>query len=235
MITSKSNTEKDMVVSFVIIRRAVGILGIALPVVLYAGTCLISNCPQLKTSISAYYFTIMGTYFTGTLCAVGLFMFTYRGCYRNEQVATNIASVLAVGTALFPTNSDHLVDGCEIITRPDSAISNTFHYLFAASFFITLAYISIAAFPKLDPGKSFTKQKSQRNQIYRACGWIMLTSLALILALQIRAIKNVTEQYRPEFWLESITLWAFGIAWFVKGRTVLKDKPVAYSLDDVSH
>ncbi len=235
MITPKSYAEKDMVVSFVIIRRAVGILGIALPVILYLGTCLISNCPQLKTSISAYYYTIMGTYFTGTLCAVGLFMFTYRGCHHNEQIATNIASVLAVGTALFPTNADHLVSACDILARPDSVVSNTAHYFFAATFFATLAYISIAAFPKLDPGMSFTKEKLQRNEIYKACGWVMLIALGLIPILQIPAIKMRAEQYRPEFWLESIILWAFGISWFVKGRTVLKDKPVGYSLDDVRH
>ncbi len=35
------------------------------------------------------------------------------------------------------------------------------------------------------------------------------------------------EDLRPVLWLESLALWAFGIAWFVKGRTLWKDSPPA--------
>src|SRR5258708_4843514 len=229
METPKHNTgdNRDMVVSYLTIRKAVGILGIALPVVVASGTWIIGNCPILKGSISAYYYTIMGNYFTGTLCAVALFLFTYRGYYYKEQIATNIASLFALGTALFPMNSGGISAVCNIVYKADSSFSNSAHYLSAALLFATLAYISIFIFTKLDPGKSFTKQKGQRNIIYKTCGYIMVIALTLILSLQIATLREATGSYNPVFWLESITLWAFGISWLVKGGTVfsvLKDK-----------
>lgn len=216
--------ERDMVVSFLTIRRAVGILGIALPIVLFFGTRFIGLCPILKNSISSYYYSLMGNYFTGTLCAVGLFLFTYKGVHHNEQLLTNIAAIFAVITALFPTNSSHLANDCNIITKPDNSISDTVHYLGAAFFFVILAYISVFIFPKLDPGRSLTPKKLQRNKIYRACGIIMICALIFIPFLKVKVIDDTVGRYKPEFWLETITLWAFGFAWLVKGRTFEKVK-----------
>jgi hypothetical protein len=219
-----NGNNRDMVVSFLIIRRAVGILGIALPIVLALGIRLIDCCPPIRESISSYYYTVMGNYFTGTLCAVALFLFTYRGPSHVDQVVTNIASVFALGTALFPTNSDHLCNKCNILWKDDSPFSNTAHYLFAAAFFVTLACISLFLFPKLDPGKSFTPQKHQRNILYRAFGIIMFVVLALILSMQYKPIGDALSPYRAEFWFEAIALWAFGFSWLIKGKTLLKDK-----------
>ena len=219
-----NRNDQDMVVSFLTIRRAVGILGIALPVVVALGIWLINSCHPVRESISSYYYTVMGNYFTGTLCAVALFLFTYRGPDYKNQVATNIASVFALGTALFPTNSDRLNNYCNIVTKADSAFSNIAHYLFAAAFFITLALISLLLFPKLDPGKSFTPQKHQRNILYRAFGIIMFVVLALILSMQYKPIGNALTSYKAEFWFEAIALWAFGFSWLIKGKTLLKDK-----------
>jgi hypothetical protein len=219
-----NGNDRDMVVSFLIIRRAVGILGIALPIVVALGIRLIDCCPPIRESISSYYYTVMGNYFTGTLCAVALFLFTYRGTDYVDQLVTNIASVFALGTALFPTNSDHLCNNCNNLWKDDSSFSNTAHYLFAAAFFVTLAGISLFLFPKLDPGKSFTPQKRQRNVLYRAFGVIMLVVLALILSMQLDAVSKVLKPYKAEFWFEAIALWAFGFSWLIKGQTLLKDK-----------
>jgi len=214
--------EQDMVVSFLTIRKAVGISGIALPIVLLLGTWLVGSCPTIKSSVSAYYYTVMGNYLTGTLCAVGLFLFTYRGGHRDEQILTNIAAVFAIITALFPTNSSNLADDCNFISKPDDPISNTVHYLAAAIFLVLLAYISLKIFPRLDPGRSFTQDKIRRNKIYKTCGWIMLISLFFIPFLLIHKVICAIGQYKPEVWLETIALWSFGFSWLVKGRTFEK-------------
>jgi len=65
----ETDPNRDMIISFCTIRRAVGWLGIALPVVCYLGTLLLGNCDVLKASISDYYYTIMGTTLVGILCA----------------------------------------------------------------------------------------------------------------------------------------------------------------------
>lgn len=217
-----------MVISYLIIRRAVGILGIALPFILLLGTWIIGNCHHIKGSVSAYYYTIMGNCLTGVLCGVALFLFAYKGPKLKSRISpnltSNIACIFALGTAFFPTNCDHICNYCNILCRDDSPVSNTVHYFSAAIFFITLTYISIFQFTELDPGKTFTSQKRKRNKIYRTCGYIMAVSVIFIPALKITAVHEALIHYKPEFLLESIALCSFGVSWLVKGETIFKDK-----------
>ena len=61
------------------IRRAIGYLGISLPILL-VGLSLISFFEtSVQYSISDYYYTNLREVFTGTLCAVGLFLICYKG------------------------------------------------------------------------------------------------------------------------------------------------------------
>jgi len=53
----------------------------------------------------------------------------------------------------------------------------------------------------------------------------MVVAMALILLLKIFQLGTKLYYLRPVYWLELITLWAFGVAWLVKGQIVLKDKP----------
>jgi hypothetical protein len=64
--------------------------------------------------------------------------------------------------------------------------------------------------------------------IYRLCGYVILACMAIML------IHDVTEQYwpatiKPVYWLESISLFAFGFSWLTKGEALLKDKPATDS------
>ena len=65
---------RSFVISYILLRRSIGVLGIALPMVLLIGFSIAHPDCILPPSISHYYYTMMGTYFTGTLCAVGLFL-----------------------------------------------------------------------------------------------------------------------------------------------------------------
>ncbi|WP_226363319.1 hypothetical protein [Pseudonocardia sp. ICBG1142] len=35
----------------------------------------------------------------------------------------------------------------------------------------------------------------------------------------------VAERFHTLFWLEAVAILAFGVAWFVKGDTILRDQP----------
>jgi hypothetical protein len=72
-----------LLISYLTLRKTIGWLGLLLPVVLFFGNYIISfvteyenSCNPFKSSISHYYYTRMGEIFTGTLCAVSLFLFT---------------------------------------------------------------------------------------------------------------------------------------------------------------
>jgi hypothetical protein len=157
--------------------------------------------------------------FVGTLCAIGVFMISYRGYERQDDVAGDLACVFAVGVALFPTTLRGDLIPLDIIGK--------LHLAFAALFFLTLAYFSLCLFTKTDPTKTPTRQKKQRNKVYRACGYTLLASIVLIglltfLPLEIQQSLNA---YHPVYWLESLGVVAFGISWLTKGEAMLGDNP----------
>lgn len=222
---NRERTEQEMNLSFLAIRKAVGWLGIALPIVLAVGTLIVCCCSHfIKDSISSYYYTEMGNFLTGILSAVALFLFTYKGYNSADRISASIAGFGAVATAAFPTNSEITSNWCEVIIKPASCTSNTVHFLGAAVFFVTLAYMSIFLFTKSNKKKEdIQKPKRNRNRVYVSMGIIMLAALLGIVLLKKKSIGDVLNPYQAEFWFESIALWAFGISWLVKGETILKD------------
>jgi len=96
----KCNEQLEL--SYLQISRAVGWLGIILPISVFLGTFLFSHCGHLLDSISNYYYTIMGNVFTGILCGVALFLYSYKGFDNWDRISSNFAAVCALGVAFFP-------------------------------------------------------------------------------------------------------------------------------------
>jgi hypothetical protein len=99
----KSTTKNPALISFMTLRKAVGSLGIALPFVVWGGSFLFGNCDGIKPTISDYYYTNMREIFVGILCAISLFLFTYKGYSKLDNWSANVAAIFALGIALFPT------------------------------------------------------------------------------------------------------------------------------------
>jgi hypothetical protein len=159
----------------------------------------------------------MGNVFVESLCAIGVFLMSTRGYDKRDRIAGYIACILAIGVALFPE-------------APAGATSQQktigmLHWTLAALLFLTLAYFSLFLFTETNPEKKPTDQKLQRNKVYRACGYTILGSILLIFVLTRPQIETHVESLTPVFWLESLAVVAFGVAWLIKGETILKDKP----------
>ncbi len=226
----KENPDINRIISYTALRRAVGFLGIALPIVLAAGAIIMGDCKQIQPSISLYYNTIMRNVFVGILCGVALFMFAYRGYDYRDRIAGISAFIFALGIAFFPASGD-ITRTCDIIisvTHFDWV--RGVHLTSAILFFLTLSYFSLFLFTRTVDGnkENHTLQKKQRNKLYRTCGFIMLGSLLLIALWKIKLgdIIPGLNNYHPVFWLESIALFAFGTSWLVKGQAILKDKQI---------
>jgi hypothetical protein len=210
--------ETSLVFSYLALRKAIGILGIALPFVLSLGALILFQ-KGLQSSISSYYHTRMQDVLVGTLCVIGFFLFSYKGYKRSDNIAGNLACVFAVGVALFPTTPDGAAaSGARLI--------GYFHLAFAALFFMTLIYFSLFLFTKTDPKKSPSKRKKQRNRVYKACGYTMGICILLIAinSFLSGSVASFLEALKPVFWLEALAIFAFGISWFTKGEAILKDK-----------
>ncbi len=218
----ENKPSNPMVVSYLTLRRLIGILGIALPALLVIGTFALGHCHHIQNSISHYYYTLMGDVYVGTLCAVAVFLLSYRGYDRPDDIATNLAGIFALGSALFATSQNPDVQ-CSIRFLPDNNLRITIHYIASALFFITLSFISIFLFTKSSGHKS--KRKLCRNKVYIACGIIMLISIVFIFLFKIIPwFETHWAKYKPVFWLEWTALLAFGTSWLVKGKFMVKRK-----------
>ncbi len=209
------NTPNDsLVVSYLDLRKAVGIIGIALPFVLIIGK-MAAQGGGIQSSISNYYYTAMRDVFVGSLCAIAVFLGAYRGYGKIDHVAGNLACVFALGVALFPT--------APINATPDQIAFGQLHITFAALLFLTLAFFALFLFRKTSPNKPPTPQKLLRNKIYAICGTVIVLCVVLALSLNFFPPTVPIFKLSPLFWLEAIAIFSFGISWLVKGEAVLKD------------
>jgi hypothetical protein len=201
------------------IRKAIGWLGIALPVTLV----ILSLFPYFKTgikgSISDYYYTNFREILTGILCAVSLFLIRYRGTrnkvfWKNDSLMTNIAGIMALGVALLPTNPDDCSEKIYTLIPSCASWIGLVHIIIAGLFFLILANISINVFTigQVD-NKEIPSGFLNENNIYRVCGYAMILFLILVV------VFDLTHLFRGSTLLfETLMLFAFGISWLVKGR-----------------
>ena len=101
---NESLSKIKMNIDHLILRKYLGILGMALPLILILG-----NGFKVENSISHYYYTTMSVVFTGTLIAFGFFLISYRGYIKDDNelfsdnFITNTAGILAFIVAIIPT------------------------------------------------------------------------------------------------------------------------------------
>lgn len=208
---TNDETEERLIVSHLTLRRVVGILGVALPVILALWGFALCECIELQNSISDYYSLRTRDALVGILFAIGWFLFAYRGYDVGDSIAGYLACLFALGVALFPNSSGD--DWQRVV-----------HFTSAVMLFLVLSYFALFLFTKSnEPRESWTDQKKLRNRIYVACGAVMLICIVLI-GLYFGLLKDTAvSDIKPVFWLESLVLWTFGISWFVKGQTLWKD------------
>lgn len=217
-MNNTSSSDNSLVVSYLVLRKSVGYLGIALPFVLAFGGMLVDKF-GIQSSISSYYYTDMRNVFVGTLCAIAVFLSSYRGYDFKDRLAGVLACLFALGVAFFPTAPDS-------DPSPHQNYLGHAHLLFAALFFLTLTYFSLCLFTKTDKNKKLTRMKGYRNIVYRVCGYTMLIALVLMVVLALLSDQAILAVKRLAlvFWLESIAIVAFGISWLTKGEGILKDE-----------
>ena len=179
---NQSGNESALVFSYLALRKAIGLLGIAYPFVLSVGALLIFRT-NIQRSISSYHYTGMRDVFAGTLWAIGFFLLSYKGYERADDVAGNLGCIFAVGMALFPTFPNG-------VASSSARVFGYLHLAFAALFLLTLIYFSLFLFTKTDPRKPPTWEKLQRNRVYKACGYIMAICI-LLIAVYFRLLRHM--------------------------------------------
>lgn len=201
-----------LVHSYLFLRRAIGLIGIALPAVLIIGKVLLDGGGPLD-SISNYYYSDMRGVLVGSMSAVGVFLLSYRGYGLVDDITGDVAAVGAIGVALFPTTP--------FVGTPShtAQVIGTVHIASAALFFTALIVFCFFLFTKSDTTNP-TGRKRVRNWVYVTCGVIILVCMILVGVVQVALHVGVGSPHWV-LWLETGAVMAFGIAWLVKGETLL--------------
>ena len=226
------------------LRKAIGIVAVALPFALAIGENLRdwilphavrASSAIVEASISAYFHTGMREVFVGSLCAIAVFLVCYKGYQRRDNLAANFAGTCALLVALFPTRersveaSDTGVPAIDSATlfssanAPDPAFVSYIHFTAAVIFFAILAYMSLVLFT-ISTKPSQTPQKLQRNKVYRFCGYTILLCIVVIAIGKLFLPDAVSEQTSYVFIFESIAVITVGVSWLTKAEVILADK-----------
>jgi amino acid transporter len=236
----------NYLISYRTLRQLIGWLGVLLPFLCWGVNAMVNrfgllNNPllvdkdqscyyiagaDLKSSISHFYYTAAGPLFTGILITVSIFLFCYTGhpekkaddrwsWLTDRRVATFAASS-ALGIVFFPTGSMEIIKD-NIHTYVASSVTGNIHFVFAASFFLAMALMSLVNFRRR-PARQMLADAE--GKVYLVCGCGMLLCLLVLFASLFITNSGQWLWGRFVYVMEVIMLLLFGIAWLVKGKSV---------------
>jgi hypothetical protein len=208
--------------SYLSIRRGVGLLGVALPTLLF-----LNRDAVVRGSLSAYYHSPARDLFVGGLCIVGVLLLTYMASQKAnlDYLLSTVAGVAVLGVAFFPMARPgaggeppcgSVASGRPGCTRLQAALGETFvatvHFVSAAVFILALAAICFV----------FARRERRhprgagRAAFHRACGVLILAAVAWVVVgwWWDVSILGLTALYVGEV----VSVYAFGASWLVKAH-----------------
>ncbi|MEO9894487.1 hypothetical protein [Aurantibacter sp.] len=206
------------------IRKLIGILGLALPLLLPLTES------QFLSSISHYYYLPFSSLlFTIILSSFGLFLISYKGYTVDEtetmsdDMLTNIGGFAALIVVFFPTyclgSESIIIDKlCSAKTYPllghNDKLTNTIHLISAGIFIFIMGWMSKYKFTR--------GNDTSKNKIYHICGNIVWTAIALLILLFVAdLIKDGFKITNYDVYiLETIAVIPFAISWLIKGQAM---------------
>lgn len=214
--SNSDSPARTLVLSYLGIRRSIGMLGLILPIVLGPGGWLLFGI-EIQENMSSYYHTVLRDVFVGIMCAIGIFLYCYQGYDWAEYWTGKLACASAIGVALFPldANSDPL---------RQSTLAGYLHSASGGMFFLTLSVYSLYHFPRTTLGVRVQSLDEKRDAIYRLSGIAIIgsmTAMGLYLLVIPASFKAILTGYNFLFWMEWVAVWAFSMAWLTKGHAIL--------------
>lgn len=209
--------QNHMLATYASLRIGVAVIAILFPPLLWLGGIYLGM--PLQDSMSAYYHATcdlgsMRNWFVGLLFAVGIILHLYRGFSRQENIALNIAGILAVGIAIFPMQWA-CGEVCGMLCHAEHK-GISLHGVVAISFFICIAYVCI--FRASDTLHLMDDKVRERRYrlIYRQLGIGMI--LSPVIAILLAYLVKQENSYR--FFAEAAGIWIFAAYWLLKSREI---------------
>ncbi|HRH89316.1 MAG TPA: hypothetical protein PLO41_20920 [Rubrivivax sp.] len=226
--TGAAQYTSDIADTYFFLRVSLGSIAVALPLVLWlGGKALLDIAPQ--PTISAYYHTDLRDVMVGALCAVGLALLIYKGFSRAEDWLLNVAGVLVVGVALFPTDPARLLQCFPPCAGPCVAFSPTLdrtadvlvrsglHGYSAVGFFAAIGSVCVFCSQRTLHLIANPAVRKFYRWLYKLLGvamWAVPLGTAALLRLSPNAGSDCAD--RTVFWVEAVGIWVFAAYWWVK-------------------
>jgi Protein of unknown function (DUF998) len=200
--------------SYEVLRNGIGVLGFAFPIVLIVG----GGLDHIQSSLSAYYHYSSaqpdqygaGTVrdlFVGMLCAIGAFLFFYRGHSLQEDVALNIAGIAAVLIALFPMDWPPYAGSA-------MTMAAKVHTVAATAFFVMIAYDCVFRARDTLCIMDGPRRRRAFERLYLAFGILMLATPATVILLEVTS--TAAEIGHKTLIVEAGGVFVFAAFWLVK-------------------
>ncbi len=207
MLSMKTAWGENPALSYRNMRAIIGYVGLTLPAVLLVAGIIDGH---LESSLSAYYYTKVGNFFTGALCVIGVFLLAYRlTSWAVDNIATTLAGISALGVAFFhaaPKNA----------TLSQLRLADV-HLTCAAALFFLLGAISLFVFPR-----DLLPDQRWRANWYMALGSLIWLSIILMPTLNWLA-SSFYDSDHVFFILETVCVMAFAVSFILKGHGQLSD------------
>jgi hypothetical protein len=197
----KSDELRDHILkTYFYLRIGIGILAILFPILLWIFGSL--NDVKLQDSMSAYYHVtnITRDIFVGILCAIGFFLYLYKGFSIRENLALNLAGILAIGVALFPMQWD-----CR-----DECSKFSIHGFCAISLFLCMAYVCIRCASETLRYLNDETVKKRYRKIYNIIG------IGMIVSPLVAGVLTVVFRQAYTIIVEWVGIYVFASYWLIK-------------------
>ena len=200
--------------SYLWLRLAIGLLGLALPIVLSLSDSFLSRDWRLRGSISGYYYSGARDTLVGTMTAIAVFLVAYKVAEENlDNILSLAAGLLAGLMALFPTGRpEDDIPLTPLQSRLGESVVEGLHYVAGAAFLVCLARLCwiFGTVEGKRPAKPGKRTPTFWRRFHHGCAATIVVGIGLCLA-------SVLTDWPALFWPEVLCVWAFGVSWTMKG------------------
>ena len=223
--------------SYLLIRAAVGFIGVVLPLLFIIGEAFIGAGVHVRGSISAYYHSPMRDVFVGGLVVISFLLAMYMAGQKSraDWTLSTVAGISLLFVVVFPTGRPNIKDGAPLCgSDPEPAgcstvqqqfgetLVATVHFVAAGGFILSLATICFYwAWLEAKHRLSLTEQggqevhfrdlRSERSLVQVGCGTVIV--LAVVWVGVGGLLDADIWELTPLYVGEVVFVWAFGVAW----------------------
>ena len=171
------------------IRKAVGILGVLIPI-LCISLSIVGSCKaKILPSISHYYYSIIGDGFVAILFALGLVLILYKSVFKIEKLKkwenrlTNLAGMLSFIVAFIPTTPlvDTTCSFFKLTISEHEAVYGFFAYLHLPAAGLMLLIFGILSFNYFPRNWETGIPDSTNKILYKICAWVIFISIFILI------------------------------------------------------